>query len=179
MRFMKQKVKPSYDLSNDVFTPLAIVLQKVASSGAPDATTAPTAELNKAVHSIMLTRSQEKLDLANKIATKRSGARGRDARRELVACEKAHADLASKDPQSFVTAEVTNSVVAEVYERASLVDLGALRSKAQKILRGIGFSDEQIAMSVSKFSGGWRMRMALAKALFMEPNILLLDEPSK
>lgn len=50
--------------------------------------------------------------------------------------------------------------------------------RAQKILSGLGFTDEAQNRMVQEYSGGWRMRISLAKALFMTPTLLLLDEPS-
>ena len=51
-------------------------------------------------------------------------------------------------------------------------------AKAAKILRGLGFSPEEISKPVSEFSGGWRMRLNLAKCLFTPSELLLLDEPT-
>tara|TARA_S200000501_G_scaffold67635_2_gene59173 strand:+ start:58672 stop:60549 length:1878 start_codon:yes stop_codon:yes gene_type:complete len=53
-----------------------------------------------------------------------------------------------------------------------------LEDKAKKILSGLGFSDEKFNNPMKVFSGGWRMRVALATILLREPNILLLDEPT-
>ncbi|KAI7856067.1 P-loop containing nucleoside triphosphate hydrolase protein [Circinella umbellata] len=137
-----------------------------------------TAELNRVVYELMLARSQERVDMATKLAIKRSGARGRDARREQILREKEHAELEAKDAQTAVTPDDANAMVAEVFEKLELIDVGANEAKAKKILLGVGFGKDDLESPVSMFSGGWRMKIALAKSLFMEPDVLLLDEPT-
>ncbi|MDR3495712.1 MAG: ABC-F family ATP-binding cassette domain-containing protein [Ancalomicrobiaceae bacterium] len=68
--------------------------------------------------------------------------------------------------------------IAEIHTR--LADIGAhsAESRAATILSGLGFDHEAQARPCSDFSGGWRMRVALAAVLFAEPDLLLLDEPT-
>src|ERR1700761_9755420 len=64
--------------------------------------------------------------------------------------------------------------------RGRLIEIGADRapSRAAEILSGLGFSNDDLERPMAEFSGGWRMRVALAAALFAEPDLLLLDEPT-
>jgi len=63
---------------------------------------------------------------------------------------------------------------------AALADAGAytVRARAEQLLRGLGFSHEQMQQPVASFSGGWRMRLNLAQALICPSDLLLLDEPT-
>ncbi|KAI9308793.1 P-loop containing nucleoside triphosphate hydrolase protein, partial [Cunninghamella echinulata] len=135
-------------------------------------------ELNIVLHKISIMRSKENLRKLNAIATKRSGARGLDARKKLVEAERQHEYLINQDPNEAITPDISNEMVTDILTKATMINREAQIAKASKILKGLGFNNDQLQSKVSNFSGGWRMRIALGKALFMEPNILLLDEPT-
>jgi ATPase subunit of ABC transporter with duplicated ATPase domains len=58
------------------------------------------------------------------------------------------------------------------------MDAATADARASKILAGLGFTPEKQHKKTKEFSGGWRMRIALARALFIQPTLLLLDEPT-
>ena len=68
--------------------------------------------------------------------------------------------------------------LAELHEQLLLADGYTARSRAEQLLHGLGFSNEELQKNVRDFSGGWRMRLNLAKTLMCPSDIMMLDEPT-
>lgn len=68
--------------------------------------------------------------------------------------------------------------LAAIHERLNIIGAASAEARAAEILHGLGFAPDDLVRKVCEFSGGWRMRLALAAALFRPSDILLLDEPT-
>ncbi|MEH6716444.1 ABC-F family ATP-binding cassette domain-containing protein [Parasphingorhabdus flavimaris] len=68
--------------------------------------------------------------------------------------------------------------IGEIHERLNMIEAHSAPARAAKILIGLGFDEAAQQQPMDSFSGGWRMRVALAALLFSQPEMLLLDEPS-
>lgn len=71
-----------------------------------------------------------------------------------------------------------DTTLGDIQAKLGEMESDKAESRAASILAGLGFSPERQQFATKTFSGGWRMRLALARALFCEPDLLLLDEPS-
>ena len=100
-----------------------------------------------------------------------------DGEETLLACVLA-ADTELSALQSELETCADGHRIAEIHERLHAIDGHTAEARASAILSGLGFDADQQQRAVKEFSGGWRMRVALASALFARPDLLLLDEPT-
>ncbi|KQW20869.1 glycosyl transferase family 1 [Afipia sp. Root123D2] len=95
-----------------------------------------------------------------------------------VATELKELEAAMGDPDRADDMDEIITRYGEVQARFEELDGYALEGRAREVLAGLSFSQEMMDGDVGKLSGGWKMRVALARILLMRPDIMLLDEPS-
>lgn len=91
--------------------------------------------------------------------------------------DEVHESLTTLDPSSQSYSEIIE-IMGELQHKLEDLDVYRMQGKIERVLMGLGFSVADFQRQTGEFSGGWQMRIALAKLLLREPSILLLDEPT-
>ena len=100
----------------------------------------------------------------------------------VLAADVERAALIAEEEEAHATGHDTSFEdehrISEIHERLNAIDAHTAPARAARILVGLGFDEAAQHRPLDSFSGGWKMRVALAALLFSQPDLLLLDEPS-
>ena len=101
-----------------------------------------------------------------------------DGRREEILAQKADLEKKLQAQSGAGEDQVTLEAYSRVLEEFDALDEYRLPSRAARILEGVGFSENDFHRNLAELSGGWLMRVALARVLLLQPDLLILDEPT-
>lgn len=144
-------------------------------------------QLVKSIKKLEWERMKVKLAAQQKLAIRRSGKRGAEARELLLIVEEEEKDakkafedvpIEGVEPSIDVLNQA-HEMMESVFNKLQQIEADSAESRARELLRGLGFTPANQDLPIKQFSGGWKMRIALATALFLKPDLLLLDEPTK
>ena len=96
----------------------------------------------------------------------------------VLAADVERAALLDEEAALYAAGSEDYDRIYEIHERLGAIDAYTAPARAARILVGLGFDEEAQNQPLDSFSGGWKMRVALAALLFSQPDLLLLDEPS-